>query len=217
MTDFYVESGGSGREFKNVPAGNHLGRLYRIVDLGTQTSNYQGEVKIQRKVMLGWEIHGEDESGEPLMSEDGRPMAIFKNYTYSWNEASRLRLDLQAWRGAPWTDAEAKRFNLKNLLGQWCMLNVVHRPSQDGSKVFANVANISAVPAVIKKAGLPTGINQLQLFTLGDPDWEIFETFSKGLKAKIESSPEYKALGNKGAAGNGAKAEEPDDFSDLPF
>ena len=189
---FIVEAAG-GREFKIVPAGTHLARLYRIVDLGTQTTAYQGETKMQRKVMFAWEIHGEDDTGEPLVTEDGKPMAIFKNYTLSWNEAATLRKDLQAWRGTPWTDAEASRFDLKNVLGQWCMLNVIHRPGQSDGKLFANVAGISPVPGFLKKQGLPQGANPLQMFRLGDPDWELFETFSKGLKAKIESSPEFRS------------------------
>ena len=189
---FIVEAAG-GREFKIVPAGTHLARLYRIVDLGTQTTAYQGETKMQRKVMFAWEIHGEDDTGEPLVTEEGKPMAIFKNYTLSWNEAATLRKDLQAWRGTPWTDAEANRFDLKNVLGQWCMLNVIHRPGQSDGKLFANVAGISPVPGFLKKQGLPQGSNPLQMFRLGDPDWELFETFSKGLKAKIESSPEFRS------------------------
>lgn len=190
---FIVEAGGGSREFKTVPAGTHLARLYRIVDLGTQTTNFQGETKQQRKVMFAWEIHGEDDAGDPMVTDDGKPMAIFKNYTLSWNEAATLRKDLQAWRGTPWTDAEASRFDLKNVLGQWCMLNVIHRPGQSDGKLFANVAGISPVPGFLKKQGLPQGVNPLQMFRLGDPDWELFETFSKGLKAKIESSPEFRA------------------------
>lgn len=208
---FIVEASGGSREFRIVPAGTHLARLYRIVDLGTQTSDFQGEIKQQRKVMLAWEIHGEEDDGSPLVTDDGKPMAIFKNYTLSWNEAATLRKDLQAWRGQPWTDQEANRFDLKNVLGQWCMLNVIHKPGKDG-KTFANVAGISPVPSFMKKQGMPDGHNPLQLFRLGDPDWELFETFSKGLKAKIESSPEFRAIKKP-------LAQMPNDLDDMdvPF
>lgn len=192
---FYVESYGGNREFKAVPAGTHLARLYRIVDMGTQKGEWNGVEKIQRKISLGWEIHGEDDSGKPLLTDDGKPMAIWKNYTLSWAEAAALRQDLQAWRGQPWSDEEARRFNLEKLLGQWCMLNVIHKPGkEDKNKVFANVAGISPVPGFLKKQGLPEGVNTLQIFQLGNPDWELFETFSNGLKTKIEASPEYQAL-----------------------
>lgn len=218
---FFVES--SGKEFKLTPAGTHLARCYRIVDLGTQQSEYLGQVKFLRKLMLGWEIHGDDDDGTPLVTDEGAPMAIFKNYTMSWSENANLRKDLQSWRGQPWTDAEANRFDLKNILGQWCMLNVIHRPGEN-NKIYANVAGISPVPSMIKKSGLPGGVNALQVFRLAEPDWEMYETFSKGLKAKIEGSPEFKALTGRKAPQ--AKAETPaapqgsgfDDMEDdIPF
>lgn len=217
---FYVEN--SSKEFVLVPPGSHLARCYRIIDLGTQQSEYMGETKFLRKIMLGWEIHGEADDGTPLMTERGQPMAIFKNYTRSWGENANLRKDLQSWRGKPWTDAEAKRFYLKNVLGAWCMLNVIHRQGQN-NQIYANVAGIAPVPGIIKQRGMPEGINELQMFHLDEPDWALFETFSKGLKAKIEASPEYRALNSKqeeeiapkpqAKTGNGF--EDTDD--DIPF
>jgi hypothetical protein len=214
---FIVES--SGDDFVPVPAGSHLGRCYRIIDLGTQKTEYMGETKFLRKVMFAWELHGEDEAGKPLVTADGKPMAIFKNYTLSLNEKANLRLDLQAWRGKPFTDEEGRRFDISAVLGHWCMLNVIHRPGKEG-KVFANVSGISPVPALVKKAGLPEGINTMQMFRLADPDKEMFETFSKGLKAKIEASPEWRAFSaEKAPAKASAKPSSGfDDIdSDVPF
>jgi hypothetical protein len=194
MTDsFYVEdSGGGGKDFIPVPPGLHLGRCYRIVDLGTQRTEYMGEEKLQRKVMIGWELHGEAADGSPLKTEKGDPMAIFKNYTFSWADKANLRLDLQSWRGEPWSDDEAKKFDLTTILDRWCMLNVVHREGKTG-KMFANVGGISPVPRVIKQHGMPKGVNKVQLFRIADPDMTLFENFGKGLKTKIESSPEWRA------------------------
>ena len=87
---FYVESNQE-RQFKNVPAGSHLGRCYRIVDLGSQKVEYMGETKVQRKIMLSWELFGQDDEGADLVTDDGKPMAIFKNYTLSWSENANLR------------------------------------------------------------------------------------------------------------------------------
>jgi len=179
--------------------GTHLARCYRIVDIGTQPTEWKGQQKYLRKVMLGWEIHGEEDNGAPLLTEEGEPLAMFKNYTLSWSENANLRKDLQAWRGVPWSDDEANRFDLKNVLGQWCLLNVIHAAGNNG-KTYANVAGIAPVPSMIRKAGLPKGVNALQLFRLAEPDWELFEKFSKGLKAKIEASPEFRALKSRPSA-----------------
>ena len=213
---FFVESTGN-KEFKMVPTGVHLARCYRIIDVGTQKTEWEGQQKFLRKIMLGWEIHGEEDNGAPLLTEEGEPLAMFKNYTLSWSENANLRKDLQAWRGAPWTDQEVNRFDLKNILGQWCMLNVIQRAGNNG-KVYANVDGITPVPSMIKKGGLPEGVNKLQLFRLAEPDWELYETFSKGLKAKIEASPEFKALKNRAPAMPPATGGGFDDMdSDIPF
>jgi len=208
---FYVESNQE-RNFKNVPAGSHLGRCYRIVDLGSQRSEYMGEVKVQRKITVYWELFGEDDSGEPLLTDDGKPMAIWKNYTLSWSENSNLRKDLQSWRNKPWTDAEARRFDLKTILGAYCMLNVIHRES--GGKTYANVATISPVPSLIKQAGLPKPVNPNHLFMITEPDMALFETFGQGLKEKITSSPEW-AMRNTGGVKSAPSIAEMDD--DIPF
>jgi hypothetical protein len=215
---FIVEQSSS-EDFIPVPAGSHLGRCYRIIDLGTQKTEYMGETKFLRKVMFAWELHGEDGEGNPLATAKGEPMAIFKNYTLSLNEKANLRLDLQAWRGKPFTDEEGRRFDISAVLGHWCMLNVIHRPGKEG-KIFANVSGISPVPALVKKAGLPDGVNAVQMFRLADPDHEMFETFSKGLKAKIEASPEWKAAtATKSPAKASAKPSSgfDDIVDDIPF
>jgi len=206
---FYVESTQE-RTFKNVPAGSHLGRCYRIIDLGSQKSEYMGEIKVQRKIMLGWELFGEDDEGKPLQTDDGKPMAIFKNYTLSWAENATLRKDLQSWRNKPWTDSEAKRFDLKSILNQYCMLNVIHKDSN--GKTYANVATISPVPSMIKQAGLPKAINANQVFTLAEPDMVLFETFGKSLREKIMNSPEWTMY-----AGRNPEKSIADMADDVPF
>ena len=59
---FFVENTGN---FERCPSGMHLARCYRIVDLGTQKSEYLGTIKHLPKVMIQFEVHGEDENGKP--------------------------------------------------------------------------------------------------------------------------------------------------------
>ena len=75
MTDpFILEN--QPKEYKLVPAGSHLARCYRLVDLGTQRSDYEGNVKFLRKVMINWELHSEDDEGQPLVTDKGEPLSI---------------------------------------------------------------------------------------------------------------------------------------------
>lgn len=214
---FYVEDKGN---FEATPSGMHLARCYRIIDLGTQKSEYMGQVKYLHKIMLGWEIHGTNDDGTPLKMRDGRPFAIFKNYTLSWSEKATLRGDLQSWRGKPFTQEEMRRFDLKTVLNAWCMLNVIERAGQDG-KMYVNVSGVTPVPAMIKKNGLPEAINKNELFNLTDPDMAMFDTFSDNLKKKIQSSPEWEKLSKKTKTVDDiAKAPATsfdEDDGDIPF
>jgi hypothetical protein len=176
--------------FKPVPPGTHLARCYRIVDLGTQETNYQGKVNHQKKMMIQWEVHGQDENGYALVTKAGEPMSISKNYTASLGEKARLRQDLISWRGKAFTPEEIKGFDLKSVLGAWCMLGIIETPGNDG-KTYSNVDTITPVHPLIKKNGLPQHFNSLGIFSIEKPDMELFETFSDYLKAKIMASPEW--------------------------
>jgi hypothetical protein len=217
MTSFFVED--KGGAFERCPRGMHLARCYRIVDLGTQKSEYMGQVKYLHKIMISWEIHGMDENGKPLRMSDGRPYGIFKNYTLSWSEKSNLRLDLQSWRGRPFLPEEMRRFDLKNILGAWCMLNVIERTGQNG-KEYSNIDGITPVPSVIKHSGLPEGVNALEIFNLSEPDMQMFDKFHEGLKKKIMASPEWGKLQGKPEQGKPEQREpgSDDDLDeDIPF
>lgn len=184
------DSGGG--SFTPVAPGMHLARCYRIVDLGTQKSEYQGQVKHLQKVMIQFEVHGEDDNGNPLVTSKGEPMSISKNFTLSLAEKATLRKDLQAWRGRDFTSDELRGFELKNVLGAWAMITAAKSTGNNG-KEYTNIISINPVPVAIKKAGLPEGFNKLAMFVIENPDMELFETFGNGLKEKIQSSPEWRA------------------------
>lgn len=79
-----IASDTGGGDFRPVPQGVHTGRCVRVIDLGTQPREFQGKPKPPaRKVSLTWELHGEDEDGTPLKTDDGKPLTISKRYTLS--------------------------------------------------------------------------------------------------------------------------------------
>jgi hypothetical protein len=213
---FIVED--TGGNYERCPSGMHLARCYRIVDLGTQKSEYMGEVKYLHKIMLGWEIHGSDDNEKALKMNDGRPFAIFKNYTLAWSEKANLRIDLQAWRGKAFTQEEMRKFDLQNILGAWCMLNIIERQGQNGN-TYSNVSSVTPVPSVIKQSGLPQPINKNEMFNLQKPDMAIFETFSENLKTKIISSPEWEKLQGKISTSDATvhPSSQLDPDEDIPF
>jgi hypothetical protein len=108
-----IASSNSTSSFKPVPSGMHLARCYRVIDFGTQTSTYQGKTNHLHKVLVGFEVHGEDADGKPIRTDDGKPMIIAKQYTLSLNEKANLRADLASWRGRDFTPEEIRGFDLR--------------------------------------------------------------------------------------------------------
>lgn len=211
------DSGGKST-FTPVPPGMHLARCYRVVDLGTQKSEYQGQVKYLQKVMVQFEVHGDDDRGMPLVTEKNEPMTISKNYTLSLGEKATLRKDLQTWRGRDFTPEELRGFGLKNILGAWAMISVAKAAGNNG-KEYTNIMSVNPVPASIKKAGLPEAHNKATMFAIETPDMELFESFSNGLKDKIKASPEWQAReGKKTGEDRQAQASSFNDINDdIPF
>lgn len=201
-------------EFVPVPVGMHLARCYRIVDLGTQNKVTQYGPKLQRTIMITFEVHGEGADGSPLVTARGEPMTISQDYNLTLNENSTLSKHLEGWRGAKFTDAERNGgFDLKKILGAWAMVNVTASASSKTGKVYHNVSALMPVPAAMKKAGLPEGFNELGYFSMEDeePAIHVFETLSQYHQNKVKQSPEWEAL----FGGSGHKAEEFED--DIPF
>ena len=210
-----ADSSGS---FTPVPTGLHLARCYRIIDLGTQESEYMGVKKMLQKVMLQFEVHSEDESGNPTVTAKGEPLSISKNFTLSLGDKATLRNDLKTWRGRDFTSDELRGFELKNVLGVWCTLSIIKAMGRDGTKEYTNISGIMPVSPQQRKAGLPNGFNEPKLYSIDEHDQALFETFSDNLRAKIMASPEYKMkTGNTSFAAPASQVAANIDDDDIPF
>ena len=127
----FIASMGEDAQFQPAPTGAHPARLYGAVSLGVQESPYGNA----HKVLLMWEILGGERKA------NGEPFTVSKTYTMSMHKKASLRAMVDSWRGAPVTDMEAKRFDVRSLVGQRSLLQVSHRQSQAG-RTYANIAGV---------------------------------------------------------------------------
>jgi hypothetical protein len=174
-----------GKDFTPAPVGNHLGRCIKLIDLGTQFGEYQGQPTSSRKVAISFELPNE------LMAEGefaGKPFIVTKIYTASLSEKANLRKDLVNWRGREFTPEELSGFESKNILGKPCMVNVTHT-----DKGKAKVSGVSALPRGFE---CPPQVNRSVYFSLESKefDGQVLETLSKFYREMIIQSPEYKRL-----------------------
>jgi hypothetical protein len=156
-----------------------------VIDLGRQTTEYQGEKKVQHKVLLSWEI-----ADEEVRMSDGRPFTISSRYTWSMHEKAALRKDLESWRGLAFTDADFGEtgFNIKKLIGAPCLLNLIE--NEKAGKKYTNISSISKMPRQMTAAPL---VNETAYLWLTKPlfDAAVFAKLSDNLKATIMKSPEW--------------------------
>ena len=131
-------------KFPTCPEGLHQAVCVDVIDLGTMTTQW-GE---KPKVRLIWQT-------EDLDPSTSRRFEVRAMYTLSLSDKSTLRKHLESWRGRKFSTAELRGFDLENLIGANCQIQVIHNVSDDG-RTFANIQAI--VPANPKAPKLqPTG------------------------------------------------------------
>lgn len=140
----------------------------QLVDLGDQYSEKFGNT--QRKVLISWEIPSEK-------LESGETRRLSNTYTASLNAKGNLRKDLISWRGRDFTVEELKKFDLRNIVGAPCLLNVIHKEGADGTKR----AVIGGIMKLVKGMAVPQLTNGSTIIDL-DED---------GVEEKIEQLPEW--------------------------
>lgn len=172
-----------GTEFEQPPVGSHVARCIKIIDIGTQKGEYQGQPNYKRQVIIAWEL-----PTELITTGDyaGKPFSVSKFYTASLSEKANLRKDLANWRGRDFTPEELQGFDSKNILGKACMLSVIHNDKKK--------ARVSGVMQIPKGLQVPEQVNETLYFSLDAFDQKVYDSLSDGYKRMIELSPEYQHL-----------------------
>jgi hypothetical protein len=192
--------------FKPAPAGSHIGVCIKFVDLGTQVTEYKGEVKHKRIVMISWELANE-------LMDDGRPFIVSQRYTWSMDPKSTLRKHLESWRGKAFSDDDLGEngFDVRKLLGVPCSMFVTH--SENGQ-----YANISAIGPMPKGMARPEPTNELVYFSLepGSFALHVYDAMSQKMRETIAKSPEYlSATTGKPIVKQVVQHDDPND--EVPF
>lgn len=136
--------GGGGGGGELCPAGPQVLVCCDVIDHGLiMTPAFgSGPPKPVHKITIRW-------LSQHLM-KDGRPYSVQKRYTLSSHPKSRLRQDLEQWRGKPWTDEEAKAFDVERLIGKCALAHVAHinKPRGTFSEVMTLMPLMAGMPAL---------------------------------------------------------------------
>ncbi len=170
---------------QQIEAGTYIARCYSMVHIGTNSFEWNGETKTSNKVRITFELPTELKVFKE--GEEAKPLVISKEYTLSLHEKSKLRPELESWRGKKFTDEEASDFDMAKLIGVPAFINIIHN-----EKGYAEIATISKTP---KGMECPPQVNPNMILDFNE-NWneEVFAKLPEFIKKKIQSSVEYKAL-----------------------
>lgn len=180
-----------------------------LVDLGEQYNEKFG--KLQKKLIVGWEVIGES------VEIDGelKPRTFYRTYTASLNEKSELRKHLKAWRGRDFTAEELTAFDLKNIIGAPCFIQIIHNTATNGN-TYANLAAVTKLP---KGYPSPKGELPPMTYDIEGDDPAAISALPAWMQELIRKSSSYQSRTN--AAGDSAAPQftELGDAEDgeLPF
>jgi hypothetical protein len=178
MGTMLQDTGGEPREL--APAGNHRATCCGVIDLGTQTFEFNGESKSMHKLMLRFELSDECDA-------EGRPILISREFTASLHEKAALRAFLESWRGRPFGPEELKGFDPSALLGQPCLVGVIHEVSRNG-KTYANIKSVGRLP---KGMAPPEPVADQVHYQIedGDPPSELPDWIVRKIRGCAEMAP----------------------------
>lgn len=179
---FVVKEEGTSR-IAPIAEGSYPAVCVGLIDLGLQNREFEGRKKCRRQVTIVWEL-----VGETIETSEGElPRTINKTYTASLHERSGLRKDLKSWRGREFTAEELKGFDLQNILGAPCLLQIVHKNTPNG--VYANIAAIMSLPKGMPR---PAPVSAPVLFDIdAESAVEDFANLPEWIQKRIIASPTW--------------------------
>jgi|TARA_R110000744_G_scaffold162155_1_gene278756 hypothetical protein len=212
-----------------APAGTHIARCFKMIHVGTLDYEYQGEPKKKNSLWVYFELPNETQTFNPEIGE--QPYSVNIEYNLTYYEAAKLFKHVNSWRGRTLSPQEIDDFEVSSLIGEPCMLTIVHNNAASG-KTYANINSITGMP---KGMECPKQVNDSYLWDYNENfSMAELEKFPPFLVEKIKSTPEFKSSkssdnleafqkewhdANPGiespAALSKAAEELPNDFEDL--
>jgi hypothetical protein len=164
-----------------MDAGTYSAVICGIIDLGTQTVEWDGVQKQQPQLLLQIEFPSETYESKGAT----RTRILSTTVTKSVHEKSTLRKHLTSLFGRNLTSAELDDFELSDLLGKPATVSVIQKPKLNGERC----ASISSIGAPMK--GVDVKATRETYFDLADPStYAAVQELPGWMQEKINQSAE---------------------------
>lgn len=167
-----------------APEGTHIARVTKLIELGTQESEWMGEKKRLYKIWLDFELLEETHSFKE--GEEAKPFVVGSKYTFSMGSKANLRKIVEGIIGKTLLDHEAEGFDIEQILNEPCLINV--KRTVKGDKTYTN---IETTAPLMKGMVAKEAYNPIQKLTFEQWSKDLFESLPNFLKEQITTSPEY--------------------------
>ena len=198
------------------PEGTHFSRCFKMIHVGERPYEQQGEKKTKNSLWVWFELPTEMRVFKEELGE--QPMSVNIEYNHVPYETAKIIKHINSWRGKALSPQEIDDFDVSTLLGQPCMITIVHNTSAATGKTYANINTISGIP---KGLEAPKQINKSYLFDYNDnfdlPNME--NNVPQFLQDIMKDTPDWKEKMNETTANNNQDTSHPDlnTGDDLPF
>jgi len=169
------------QEYKALPVGTYQAVCYAVWDLGLQQGEYGGIPNATHKVVIAWEV------SEPMETKDkynGKRYVQSSFYTLSLGKKANLRRDLEAWLGRNLSNEEVKSFDVESMIGQNCLLNIIH--DKNGKAKVASISPLMKGMLPMKPENGPGALAWVKKFQ----DHQITEEQAQEIWAEAQSMKE---------------------------
>jgi hypothetical protein len=176
--------------FIAAPAGTHIARCCRVIELGLQESKiYQ---TYYPKLLLAWELPYQYLS-------DGKLFLVSATYHLRLTERTQLMHVLESWRGQPFTAEEwdyfkKEGFTFKKLLDKPCLITLAHNHDPRYPQPWVQVTRIRPLPVGMK---CPSLMNPALYYALDEHSEAAYAALPEGIRKKIQR--ENKTVGSPAA------------------
>jgi hypothetical protein len=184
-------SGGGGSTAQPLEEGSYPARIVQIIDLGLQEQRpYQGQEKPPAYEMnITYELLDEFMLDEDGKEDEEKPRWISEIIPVHNLKSDKAKSTKRYMALDPNLDHDG---DFTALLGEPCNVTIVNNEGKgvNKGKVYNNVAGISAMrPKDAAKA--PDLVNPSVVFSLDEPDVDVFNKFPDFLKDRIKNNLEY--------------------------
>ena len=185
MLNAKTVSNGGGKTVDPLEIGTYPIRLAQVIDLGVQPRKpYKGEEKDPIQMLwVTYEVTTEFMKDEDGNDDTERPRWISESFPFYNLSADRAKSTARYLALDPQQACEG---NWDQLVGSAGALTVVH--NQSGDRTYANVGSVSPI---MKGMAVEELKNPSVVFSLDEPDLDVFESLPDFLQEKIKGNVNF--------------------------